>query len=136
MNVPQEPVIVFDGVCCLCVSSVQFIIHHDKRGVFRFASAQSAAGRALCQCHGLDSERLDAVVLIGPDGVRVRSDAALAIAKELDGGWRCFGVVGRGIPRPIRDWLYMVLASNRHRWFGQRSDCLIPTEDIRRRFLE
>ena len=135
MNRAREPVILFDGVCHLCVGSVQFIIRRDKRGVFRFASAQSTAGRALCLVHGLDPDRMETLVLIEPSGVRVRSDAALAIARELGGLWRGVGVAGQIVPRPIRDGLYRMLAFNRHRWFGRRGDCAVPTEDSRRRFL-
>jgi predicted DCC family thiol-disulfide oxidoreductase YuxK len=135
MSLPPELIVVFDGTCSFCTGSVKFILRHDKRGRFRFASRQSVAGRALCAQHALNPDQLGSVVLIGPAGPRLHSDAVLGIAVGFGGAWRLLSVA-QVIPRAVRDWLYQVLARNRHRWFGTRSTCYVPGPDIRQRFLE
>jgi predicted DCC family thiol-disulfide oxidoreductase YuxK len=129
-----DNIVLFDGQCGLCTASVQFIIRRDRRGVFRFASVQSEVGRELCRHHGLDPDRVDSVVLIQRDKTRVRSDAVLAIARELGGLWPCLAVF-RVMPRAVRDCFYRLVARNRLRWFGRNATCLVPSHDDRSRFL-
>ncbi|HEV2733553.1 MAG TPA: thiol-disulfide oxidoreductase DCC family protein [Longimicrobiaceae bacterium] len=127
-------VVLFDGVCNLCNGSVQFIVRHDPAGRFRFASLQSEAGRALLRRHGLDPEDLFSVILVEDGRAHSRSDAALRIAGGLSGGWRAAGGL-RVVPRPLRDLVYGWVARNRYRWFGRRDACMIPTPELRGRFL-
>lgn len=127
-------VVLFDGVCNLCNGSVQFIIRRDPAGRFRFASLQSEAGQALLRRHGLDPEDLFSVILVEDGRVHSRSDAALRIAGGLSGGWRAAGAL-RVVPRPLRDLVYGLVARNRYRWFGRRDACMIPTPELRARFL-
>ena len=134
MSPLPDNVVLFDGECGLCAASVRFIIRRDPRVIFRYASLQSETGRQLCQHHGLDPQRINTVVLLRRDGVRLRSDAALAIAGQLSGAWRWLAVL-RLIPRPARDWFYGVIARNRHRWFGRNASCLAPSDDTRQLFL-
>ena len=134
MSQPLENVVLFDGDCRLCAASVQFILRHDPGGTFRYASFQSETGRQFCRQHGLNPEQFDSVVLITRDGVRVRSDAALAIVGQLGGAWRGVAAL-RVIPRPVRDWCYGVVARNRHRWFGRSASCRVPPDDAGKRFL-
>jgi len=130
-----ELIIIFDGVCNLCSRSVRFILRHDCRRTFKLATAQSTAGRALLSDHGLDPDKLETFVLLKKGEVYVRSDAALEIAKELDWPWRGLRTL-RLVPRVCRDPLYNVIARNRYRWFGKKERCLIPTDDIRTRFID
>lgn len=134
MSQLPDNVVLFDGECGLCTASVQFIIRRDPQATFRYASLQSETGRQLSRRHGLDPDRFDSVVLIRRDGIRLRSDAALAIASQLGGAWRWLAVL-RMIPRPARDWFYAVIARNRHRWFGRNAFCLTPSDDTTRLFL-
>jgi predicted DCC family thiol-disulfide oxidoreductase YuxK len=130
-----KPIILFDGVCNLCNGSVDFIIRRDRCGIFRFASLQSAAGRALLQQHGLPPDTLDSVVLVDEAGVHARSTAALRIARKLGAAWPlayAFIVV----PRPLRDALYDFIAHRRYRWFGKRETCRLPSPAERDRFLD
>jgi predicted DCC family thiol-disulfide oxidoreductase YuxK len=129
-----EKVILFDGVCNLCSSSVQFILRRDRRRTFKFASIQSDAGRQLYEQAGLDPSAPDSFVLVTPDKSLLRSDAALAIAHEFGGPWRLLGVF-KIVPRLVRDWAYSLVARNRYRWFGKREECLVPTPELRERFL-
>ncbi|MCL4693694.1 MAG: thiol-disulfide oxidoreductase DCC family protein [Candidatus Hydrogenedentes bacterium] len=131
----EHPVLLFDGVCNLCNKAVQFIIKRDKDALFRFASLQSDAGQALLNQHDLPTEDFDTMVYLEGDSVYTRSTAGLRIARRLGGLWPllyAFIV----IPRPIRDAVYGVIVRNRYRWFGKRDDCMVPTPDLRARFLE
>ena len=130
-----QSVVLFDGVCNLCTGSVQFIIRRDPVGRFRFASLQSEVGTQLARHHGLSAEVLHSVVLIEDGHAYERSQAALRIARRLSGGWQLLWSL-RVVPRPIRDAVYDVVARNRYRWFGRKDSCMIPTPELRARFLD
>lgn len=131
----HKTVILYDGVCRFCSSSVQFLLRHDRRARFRFAALQSEAGQNLCQVRGLDPDDLDSLILVTPGGVFTRSDAAIQIAVLLGGPWKIVALC-RLIPRPLRNWAYGIFARNRYGWFGRRDSCLIPPDEYRQRFLE
>ncbi len=134
MPAGQTPILLFDGVCNLCHASVQWVIRHDRAGVFRFASLQSEAGQGLLAEHGLATEKFDSVVLLADGQVFQRSDAALETARRLGGGWKWLAVF-RFVPRLLRDWVYDFVARNRYRWFGRQTECWLPTPELRARFL-
>lgn len=134
MSKSDQPVIIFDGVCNLCEFSVRFIVKHDRRARFKFASAQSEKGKALQRMCGVDTLNDGTVILLRNDQVYVHSDAALQIAKNLDGVWR-FLYVFRFLPKPIRDYLYSIISKNRYRWFGKKDECLLPDDVLCKRFL-
>jgi predicted DCC family thiol-disulfide oxidoreductase YuxK len=127
-------VVLFDGQCCFCQSSVQFIIKRDPAARFRFAPLQSDVGRSLAATHGIDAERLDGLVLIDEGKAYQKSAAALQIARGLKWPWPIFSVL-RFVPRMVRDWFYDQFAKRRYRWFGRLSSCPLPNEDDRKRFL-
>jgi predicted DCC family thiol-disulfide oxidoreductase YuxK len=131
---PAGPVILFDGVCNLCDGLVGFIIRRDPRRIFRFAPLQSPAGRHLLLSHRLDSARLDTFVLLDGDRCLTRSDAALSIVKRLEPPWSFLALFGI-VPRPLRNWLYGIVARNRYAWFGRRDECLVPSAEVRDRFI-
>lgn len=124
---------LFDGVCNLCNASVTFVIDRDARSVFRFAPLQSDVGRALVAECSLGGE--DSIVLVEDGRCYVRSEAALRIARRLDGAWPILSAL-RIVPRPLRDAAYRVIARNRYRWFGRQDACRLPTPDLRARFLD
>jgi predicted DCC family thiol-disulfide oxidoreductase YuxK len=130
-----DNIVIFDGVCNLCTWSVSFVIRHDKRARFRFASIQSEAGQQLCQRFGIKPGQFDTILLIQHDGVCSGSDAALAIATTFGGPWRLLVLV-RLVPRQVRDWAYSVVARYRYRWFGRQTTCMVPSDEIRHRFIE
>ena len=133
---PQFPdnLVLFDGVCNLCTASVQFIIRHDRAPIFYFAALQSEIGREICQSQGLDPADVQTFVLISRGRMLVRSDAAIEVVSRLGGAWK-FVAVFRLIPRVARDWIYSTIARNRYRWFGRTNACMIPTPDVKARFL-
>ena len=134
MEIPANNLVLFDGVCNVCNASVQFILRHDQREVFSFAPIQSELGQKIFRAHGLDPADAQTFMVVTGGRVWLRSDAALEIARQFGGGWRLFGVF-RIIPRAVRDWLYSLLARNRYRLFGRREACMIPTPEVRKRFL-
>lgn len=135
MTSPPYPVVLYDGVCNVCDASVQFILRHDPKGVFRFASLQSDIGRALAASVEIDALNLDTLVLLSGGEGLVRSDAVLEIAKRLGPPW-AVAAAFRIFPRPLRDLAYRIVAMNRTRWFGRREACRIPAPEHRDRFLD
>ena len=126
--------ILFDGVCNLCNRFVQFVIARDPSGVFQFATLQSPAALRLLASDSAPASLRDSVVLVEDSRVSTRSMAALRIARRLRFPWPlAYGLVV--IPRPIRDALYDLVARRRYRWFGRRDTCMVPTPELRARFL-
>ena len=134
----KRPVILFDGVCNLCNSAVQWVIERDKEGRFDFATLQSdAARRELGTVMGEKEINAlpDSIVLLDSDGVHIRSAATLRIARGL-GSRFTLPRLGILLPRPIRDAVYNLIARNRYRWFGRRDTCMTPTPDLAARFRD
>jgi len=126
--------ILFDGVCNFCNSSVNYVIARDPDGYFKFAALQSEAGERLTREHGIDTANVDSVVLIEDGRSYVRSAAALRVAKKLGFPVALLYAIII-IPRPIRDLLYDAFAKRRYKFFGERDACMMPTPEIRARFL-
>src|SRR5262245_6045945 len=131
----QPPLILFDGVCNLCNASVHWIIERDPRRIFRFASLQSAAGRAALAASGATAAPLESVVLIDRARIYTRSDAAIRIARRLGLPWSAVAVAVL-VPRRLRDAGYDWVARNRYGWFGRRESCLRPTPELAGLFLD
>ena len=130
----MSAVILFDGVCNFCNGSVNFIIERDREGYFKFAPLQSEIGEKLLKEHGIDKTVTDSVVLIKDDKAYTHSTAALQVARKLDGAWRCFYYL-IFVPRPLRDAFYKLFARFRYKLFGKKDECMLPTPEIRARFL-
>nr|WP_315253795.1 thiol-disulfide oxidoreductase DCC family protein [uncultured Flavobacterium sp.] len=133
---PNKKIILFDGVCNLCNSAVQFMIKHDKKDVFRFVALQSELGQQILKHIGVNPVNIDSIVLYEP-GVAYyyKSSAAIEIARNLGGFWH-FGTVFRIIPTGIRNLLYDYIAKKRYKWYGQKESCMIPTPELKIKFLE
>jgi predicted DCC family thiol-disulfide oxidoreductase YuxK len=127
--------ILFDGVCNLCNGFVQFLIKRDPAGKFRFASLQSDFGRSQLIRFNLDPDLLHSVIVVEGDNVLQRSDAALRIVNQLGGPWKLLNAF-KIFPKFLRDALYNVVARNRYKIFGKRDSCMIPTRELKERFIE
>jgi predicted DCC family thiol-disulfide oxidoreductase YuxK len=126
-------IILFDGECNFCDHSVQFIIKRDKKALHNFASIQSDAGQELIRKYRVPAD-IDSIILVKANKCYYHSSAALRICSDLDGGWKllyCLVIV----PKPIRDFFYRIVAKNRYKWFGKKDSCMLPSPDIRKRFL-
>jgi predicted DCC family thiol-disulfide oxidoreductase YuxK len=129
----MSSIVLFDGVCNFCNDAVNFIIRHDRNGKFKFAPLQSEIGGELRAKYGIDDD-VDSIVLIEKGGVFTHSTAALRILKGL-GGAMSLAYAFIIIPPPIRDFFYKVFAKHRYRLFGKKDLCMIPTPEVRERFL-
>ena len=129
-----ERIVVFDGVCVLCNNTVQFIVRHDSNAKFKFVTAQSKLGSSLLEKYGYTNTNLYTILLIKAGHCYQKSDAAFEIIKDLDGSWKYFAWF-RFVPRPIRDWGYMCVSKNRYQWFGRNSECMLPNDALKERFL-
>lgn len=130
----EQPVILFDGVCNLCNGFVQFVINNDPGEKFRFASLQSEFAQKELPKHNVNPEIINTVILLQEGKIYTRSTAALKIARKLDGFWKIFYVL-MIFPRFIRDRGYHFIAKNRYKWFGKKESCMIPTPDLKKRFI-
>jgi len=131
----SHPVVLFDGACNLCNASVQFVLRRDPRARFRFAALQSAAATDLLAAVGWQGARPDSVALVADGRVLWKSAAALAIARRLRWPWPLLSVFAL-VPRPLRDVVYDFVARRRLRWFGRQETCMVPTKELRTRFLD
>lgn len=130
----EQAIILFDGVCNLCNRSVQTVIRLDKKKTFQFASLQSNQGQALLKQYGLSVKELSSFVLIQNNKALTRSTAALTVARQLSGPVN-FLYAFIIVPAFIRDAVYNIIAKNRYKWFGKRDACMIPTPELKARFL-
>lgn len=134
MEIENNPVILFDGVCNLCNGAVQFVIKHDTKKQFRFASLQSEFGQKILSENGFDTESLKSFILIENNKIYTKSTAALRVAKKLNAGWPLlYGFII--VPPFIRNGVYNFIARNRYKWFGKQDACWMPTPDLKSRFI-
>jgi predicted DCC family thiol-disulfide oxidoreductase YuxK len=127
--------VLFDGICNLCNGSVQFIISHDPEARFYFASLQSDAGQRILERYDLPLADFDSFIYIRDGKVYQRSTGALNVLKDLGGLWKVFYALII-IPRPLRDIVYDFVAKYRYKIFGKKESCMVPSADLKKRFLE
>ena len=131
----HKQLILFDGVCNLCNSSVLYVIKHDKANRFMFAPLQSEAGQHIINNYDLDTSKTDSILLYSSEnGLSIKSTAALQIAKHL-GFPRNLMVLFFIVPPFIRNWVYDFVARNRYKWYGKKEACMIPTPELKAKFL-
>ncbi len=127
-------IILFDGECKLCSAWVPFVIKRDPNAKFKFCSVQSPKGQLLLNAIGLPTDSYETMVLIVNQQPFFKSEAFFKITKELSYPWPLINAF-RLFPLKLRDWGYDRIALNRYRLFGRNNYCIIPTSDIRERFL-
>ena len=127
--------VLFDGVCNLCNGFVQFVIARDPAGRFQFGALQSASARRVLDLHDAPDPLPDTIVLVDEGRVFTRSTAVLRIARRLTFPWP-LAYAFLAVPRPLRDWMYTIVARYRYRWFGKRDHCMVPTPAVRARFID
>lgn len=137
VDIPKnKKLILFDGVCNLCNSSVQYIIKHDKKNLFLFAALQSNVGKSVIEAYHIDTKKTDSILLYSPKkGIDYKSTAALKIASKLGFPINVMSVFFI-VPPFIRNWIYDFIAKNRYHWYGKKEACMIPTPELKSRFLE
>ena len=132
----NKKIILFDGVCNLCNGFIQFVIKRDQKDVFRYASLQSEIGEQLLLERNIDTTKIDSVIVIEP-GVAyyIKSDAALQVGRQLK-GFRTISKLLNLIPSGLRNIIYDLIARYRYTWFGKKDACMIPTPELKAKFLD
>ena len=136
-NLPQnKKIILFDGFCNLCNSSVQFLIKRDSKDIFRFVSLQSELGKELLSKLPIAIQKMDSIILYESEAVfYYKSQAVFQIIKSL-GGIMKFLLIFKLLPTSFTNRIYDYVAKNRYLWFGEKESCLIQSEKILHKFLE
>jgi predicted DCC family thiol-disulfide oxidoreductase YuxK len=136
-GVPKDKkLILFDGVCNLCDSSVQYVIKHDKKNRFMFTALQSETGKNIINHYNIDTAQVDSILLYTPNkGVVSKSTAALKIASKLGFPTNILGVF-LIIPSVISNLVYDFIAKNRYKWYGKKEACMIPTPELKSKFID
>jgi predicted DCC family thiol-disulfide oxidoreductase YuxK len=127
-------IILFDGVCNLCNSAVNFVIERDRANLFKFTTLQEEPGISLLKKYRINSKEIDSIVLIAHGKVYVKSTAALRIAKNMSKGWPLLYIFII-VPVSIRDKIYEYVARKRYTWFGKKEQCMIPSPSLKEKFL-
>lgn len=137
IDIPEnKQLVLFDGVCNLCNNSVQFIIRNDKENIFMFAPLQGKTGKEVISKFNIDTSRTDSILLYSKEkGISVKSTAALRIANRLSFPINVLTIF-LIIPNFIRNWVYDLIARKRYKWFGKQDACMIPTPELKSKFLE
>lgn len=131
----DKKIILFDGVCNLCDATVQFVIKHDKHDVFRFVALQSELGQEIIRYIGVDTSKTDSIILYEPGhAYYYKAEAAIRIAKELGGVYSLMGMFSV-LPNWFSNKVYDYVARNRYKWYGKKEECMIPTPEMKAKFL-
>jgi predicted DCC family thiol-disulfide oxidoreductase YuxK len=131
----HKKIILFDGVCNLCNSSINYVIDKDQKDEFRFLALQSNLGKELQNYLGITSKTLDSIILYIPnEAYYIKSTAALKIISRFSGLWKIV-LIFNIVPAKIRDFIYDIVARNRYKWYGKQQQCRIPTPELESKFL-
>jgi predicted DCC family thiol-disulfide oxidoreductase YuxK len=135
-NLPiDKKIILFDGVCNLCDATVQFIIKRDKKDVFRFVALQSDLGQQILNHIGIDTSKTDSIILYEPGkAYYCKAEAAITISKQLGGLFPLMGAFSI-LPRWLSNKVYDYVARNRYKWYGKKKECMLPTPEMKAKFL-
>ena len=136
-DLPQnKKIILFDGVCNLCDTSIQFIIKHDKKDIFRFVSIQSDLGKQLLTHIGVDTSKIDTIILYLPTvAYYTKAQAVFRVLKDFEGLFSVLYYL-KFLPKFVTNNLYDFVAKNRYKWYGKKETCLIPTPELKTKFLD
>lgn len=130
-----KAIVLFDGECNFCNKTVLFIIKYDTNNIFHFTSQQSDIGRQLLKDFGYESKSPQTIILLNSKTLHVKTDAIIQISKQLTGFPRIL-IALQIIPKKIRDFCYDQFSKYRYTIFGKKTDCEIPTNNIREKFLK
>ena len=130
----MKHLILFDGICNLCNASIQYVIKHDKKDVFRFTPIQSEVGRKVIKDFQINTKKTDSIILYSKKRISYKSSAVLKIAMVLGLPISIFGVFWI-VPPFIRNWVYDYIAKNRYKWYGKRESCMVPTQETESKFI-
>ena len=128
------PIYLFDGHCVLCSRAVRYVLRHEKSPDIRFVAIQSGEGRTLAVKNDVDPDVPHTFLFVHKGKIYAESDAVIAIARYVGGPGK-MAVIGKILPKFIRDWLYARIALNRYKLFGRMEQCYVPNPENRDRFV-
>lgn len=128
-EIHPQPTLYYDGVCNLCHFSVQWIIKRDQRNIFRYENLQSESGQNIVKQINPTLLSSDSVILVMDGRVFLYSDASLAVLKKLGGIYTLLGNIGFLFPLSFRNTIYRFIARNRYKWFGKKTECILPQNE-------
>jgi predicted DCC family thiol-disulfide oxidoreductase YuxK len=131
----SAPIIIFDGMCVLCSTGVQWMLARDSAGHSRVAAIQDPIPQALYRHFGLNAETFDTFMVLADGVAYTKWAGVLAAGRTLPAPWRWLAHAGRAVPNAIGDPVYDWVQRKRLRWFGRRQTCLRPNAAESRRFL-
>ena len=136
IDLPQnKKVILFDGVCNFCNGTVLKIIKLDKNNHFIFTSLQSDTGKEITSYLGIDTSTIDSIILYEPSvSYEIKSTAAIKIMADFGSFWKLAKIL-LIIPAPLRNAVYDYIAKNRYAWFGKKDACMIPSPELKNKFI-
>ena len=137
IDIPKnKKIILFDGICNLCNDVVLKVIKYDKKNIFLFSSLQSKIGKEITDHLGIDISKIDSIILYEPDiSYDIKSTAALKISQDFSGIWNLFSILLL-LPEGFRNLIYDYIAKNRYKWFGKKEKCMIPSSELKEKFLD
>ena len=137
MNLPEnKKIILFDGVCNLCNGAVLKTIKYDKKNQFVFTALDSDTGKKILNHLKIDTTKVDSIILYEPNlAYYIKSSAALKVMNDFGGFWKLNNIFWI-VPKPVRDMVYDFIAKNRYKWFGKKESCMIPTPELKAKFLD
>lgn len=137
IDIPKnKKIILFDGVCNLCNNAVTKTIKYDAKNTFVFAAIQSNTGQEIIRYLNIDIQKIDSIILYEPGiSYDIKSTAALKIMNSFGGFW-LFTKLFWVFPEGFRDIIYNYVAKNRYHWFGKKESCMIPTKELKAKFLD
>ncbi|OSY89481.1 thiol-disulfide oxidoreductase [Tenacibaculum holothuriorum] len=132
----NKKIILFDGVCNFCNDTILKVIKYDTKNTFVFTSLQSKKGKEITNYLGIDTDKVDSIILYEPNvSYDIKSTAALKVMNDFGGVWK-LSQIFLLFPEIIRNLVYDIIAKNRYKWFGKKSECMIPTPELRAKFIE
>ena len=130
-----KPVVLFDGVCNYCNSMINFIIRQDNRKTYLFATLQSAFGQKTLRQWNLPADSFESFLVLDKGRLYSKSTAALRLYNQLPWYWKWTQLFWI-FPKFIRDAVYGIIARNRYKWFGKKDECMVPSPELKERFLD
>lgn len=137
MELPKnKKIILFDGVCNLCDATVNEIINKDKKDEFRFVALQSDLGKEITRYIGIDTSKIDSIIYYVPGhAYHIKADAAIQIARTIGGVYSLLAAFSI-LPSWLKNSAYDFVAKNRYKWYGKKEQCMIPSPEVKAKFLE
>jgi predicted DCC family thiol-disulfide oxidoreductase YuxK len=133
-EIDNRDFIIFDGVCVLCNGWVKFVLRFDKKENFSFVIAQSELGEEIYNQLELKSDDYDTFVIVRNGEMYTKLDGVFALLSAVGWPWK-IATIGKFLPQTFKDWIYDRVAKNRYVLFGKRDNCMMPTPEIKARFI-